>query len=150
MACRKDYRDLTKDERDLFVAALKWLKSTGVIDSFATVHDANFGLAHGGSTFIPWHREFLRLFEEELRSYDPSLSIPYWNEMEDDAVDSLLWSDEFLGQFDSAWGLNRSLGSGTLAASDVVDSALGIASFTSFRFEHERNIHNDGHDWAPS
>ena len=76
MPCRKDYRDLTKDERDRFVAALYHLKSTGVIDTFATEHADNFGVAHGGSTFIPWHREFLRRFEDELRAYDPSLSIP--------------------------------------------------------------------------
>ena len=117
MPCRKDYRDLTKDERDLFVAAVYYLKSTGVIDTFAAEHVDAFPEAHGGSTFLPWHREFLRRFEDELRAYDPSLSIPYWNEMEDQAVDSLLWSSDFLGQFDSAWGLNRSLGSGSLADS---------------------------------
>ena len=48
MTCRKDYRDLTKDERDLFVAALYHLKSTGVIDAYATEHADNFGVAHGG------------------------------------------------------------------------------------------------------
>ena len=78
MPCRKDYRDLSDDERNIFVAALYHLKSTGVIDTYAAEHSANFDVAHGGSTFLPWHREFLRRFEDELRSYDPSISIPYW------------------------------------------------------------------------
>ena len=148
MPYRKDYRDLTEPERDLYVAALHHLKSTGVIDTFADIHVDNFGVAHGGSSFPPWHREFLRLFEGELRAYDPSISIPFWNWMVDRATNSLLWSSNFLGQFDSDWGLGRDLGSGTLPTSDMVDTALDITPYSSFRPELEVTIHNPPHPWV--
>ena len=36
MGVRKNYRNLTADERDRFVDAVKHVKSTGVVDHFAT------------------------------------------------------------------------------------------------------------------
>ncbi|WP_165555543.1 tyrosinase family protein [Kribbella pittospori] len=40
---------------------------------------------HRGPMFFPWHREFLRRFEQDLRtvSGDPTLCLPYWNWSED-------------------------------------------------------------------
>jgi hypothetical protein len=40
---------------------------------------------HRGPMFFPWHREFLRRFEHDLRavSGDPTMCLPYWN-----------WSDD--------------------------------------------------------
>ena len=79
MRCRKNYRDLTSDERDRYVEALHYLKGNGVIDQFANEHGNFFLNAHDGSSFLPWHREFLRRFEDELRVVDSGITIPYWD-----------------------------------------------------------------------
>lgn len=148
MRCRKDYRDLTRAERDRFVSALKYLKDKGVIDSFATLHDNNFGTAHGGSTFLPWHREFLRRFEDELRLYDSRITIPFWDWRDDRSTDSLLWSTEFLGQFDAEWGLGRNLGTGSLPDGDAVTAVLAATPFSNFRAELEGPLHGPPHIWV--
>jgi hypothetical protein len=44
--------------------------------------------AHRGPAFGPWHRELLKLYEQELQSVsgDPNLTLPYWNWTKDQAV----------------------------------------------------------------
>ncbi|WP_172828246.1 tyrosinase family protein [Paenibacillus polymyxa] len=34
---------------------------------------------HGESIFLPWHRVYIRLFEQALQSIDPSVSLPFWD-----------------------------------------------------------------------
>ena len=57
--------------------------------------------AHRGPSFGPWHRELLKLYEEELRSVsgDPNLCLPYWNWTKDrNAADpGFPFFTEFLG-----------------------------------------------------
>ncbi len=73
---RKNYRDLTPDELDRFAQALHHVKSTGLVDDFADLHATHFfHTIHRSSHFLPWHREFLRRFEDGLRSFDPDISI---------------------------------------------------------------------------
>lgn len=148
MSCRRDYRELTAAERARFVAALYHVKAKGVVDAFAADHEVHFTHGHGTSGFLPWHREFLRRFEAELQTYDPRVRIPYWNSPQDRETDSALWHDSFLGQFDSAWGLGRSLGSGTLADPTAVDGALGQSTYSPFRVAAEGSIHNGPHNWV--
>ena len=149
MACRKDYRDLTPTEKDRFVQALHFVKANGVVAQFAADHDAHFSHgAHFSSHFLPWHREFIRRFEVALRAYHPAVSLPYWNSTADTSTSSPLWANDFLGPFDSAWGLNRSLGGATLPTPGDVDTMLGRGTYDAFWPDLETVVHNPPHNWV--
>ena len=148
MTCRKNYRDLTADEKDRFVAALHHLKATGVIDQYASDHENFFHSAHHSAHFLPWHREFLRRFEDELRSFDPGISIPYWNSTEDTSASDPLWDNDFLGQFDAAWNLDRVLEADTMPTPQAVLDTLDLATYDAFWSPLESNIHNPPHRWV--
>lgn len=57
--------------------------------------------AHMGPSFLPWHREFLRLFEEDLQKVNPSVVLPYWDWAADSKRKnpgrSPIWSPSFMG-----------------------------------------------------
>lgn len=150
MPCRKNYRDLTIEERNRFALALHHVKSTGVVDDFANLHAMHFGhIIHRSSHFLPWHREFLRRFEDALRTYDPDITIPYWNSTEDfDTSDPLFWANEFLEEFDSDWSLNRALGSAVLPDPARVQEALNKNSYSEFWPFLEVVVHNPPHVWV--
>lgn len=64
----------------------------------------NCDVAHGGPSFLPWHRAFTRILERALQDFsnDTSISIPYWDwtidsTMKGGALKSSVWSDELLG-----------------------------------------------------
>jgi tyrosinase len=114
MITRKNVRSLTPGERQAYVNALLTLKAEGKYDKYVHWHhhvmqpavlpfeprDSLYrNGAHRGPAFLPWHREFLLQLETELRSVDPSLSIPYWDWTEDaeDPAASIVWSEDFMG-----------------------------------------------------
>lgn len=149
MRCRRDYRDLTSAEKQRFIEALYDAKARGVVDSFADEHEVHFSHGHQNSSFLPWHREFLRRFEAELQVYDARVMLPYWNSSNDQSTGSALWDNSFLGQFDSAWSLGRNLGNGGfLASPDTVDSVLGETTYDVFWDRLEGEVHNGPHPWV--
>src|SRR5687767_2237144 len=148
MRCRKNYRDLTPVERDRFVQALYHVKSTGIVDQFANDHDTFFHDAHHSSHFLPWHREFLRRFENELRTYHPDVTIPYWNSTVDTSPSDPLWNNDFMGQFNAAWGLGRTLGGSTLPTPQRVQDTLALDTYDAFWPDLEGPIHNPPHNWV--
>lgn len=149
MSCRKNYRDLTNVELDRFVQALHHLKSTGLVDQFADEHAAFFHMGiHGSSHFLPWHRDFLRRFEDALRTYHPDISIPYWNSTVDTSPSDPLWDNAFLGQFDAAWGLGRALGAAILPTPEQVQTTLALGTYDVFWENLESTIHNSPHNWV--
>lgn len=107
---RKRVSDLTPFERTRFVNAVKSMKtipsqfepSLNAYDYFVILHQAAFddhdSRAHMHSNFLPWHREFLRRFELELRraGLDETLFVPYWDWAHPGEFDSL-FSDDFVG-----------------------------------------------------
>jgi hypothetical protein len=149
MRCRKNYRDLTTIERDHLVQALYHVKAIGIVDQYAAEHETHFfhGI-HQNSHFLPWHRDFIRRFEDALRTYHPAVTLPYWNSVADTSPSDPLWDNAFLGQFDSAWGLGRALGSDTLPSEGQMNAALGNAGYDTFWPDLEANVHNHPHNWV--
>ncbi|MGB2713656.1 MAG: tyrosinase family protein [Vicinamibacterales bacterium] len=149
MRCRKNYRDLTPVERDRLVQALYHVKALGIVDQYAAEHETHFSHGiHTSSHFLPWHRDFIRRFEDALRTYHPAVTLPYWNSVADTSPSDPLWDNAFLGQFDSAWGLNRALGSDTLPTENQMNTALGHNTYDAFWPDLESNVHNAPHRWV--
>lgn len=149
MRCRKNYRALTSAEKDRFVAALYHVKAIGVVDQFANEHSTLFhhGI-HETSHFLPWHRDFVRRFEDALRAFDARISIPYWNSTVDQSPSDPLWAASFMGQFDAAWSLGRSLGGDTLPTPAQLTTVLGLGTYDVFWDQLENVIHNSPHNWV--
>jgi hypothetical protein len=149
MRCRRDHRDLTPAEKARYVAALYHVKANGVVDAFADEHNIHFMHGHNNSSFLPWHREFIRRFEAELQTYDPRVMLCYWNSSTDQSTGSSLWDASFLGQFNSAWSLGRNLGGGgSLATPETVDEVLDLATYDVFWDDLENRVHNGPHGWV--
>jgi len=140
---------MNNNERDQFVQALIHVKSIGVIDEFARMHAQHFIMGiHRSSHFLPWHREMLLRFELELQKFDQEITIPYWDSTVDRSPTDLLWENNFLGQFNLDWELNRALGSGTLPTTTQVDNNQGRANYDTFWRELEGPIHGPPHNWV--
>jgi len=117
---RKEVRSLSPNEKQNFVDAVKALKANtkdnklgdNRYDDYVLWHaqtmmidagndNAQRNLAHMGPIFLPWHREFLRRFELDLRKEVPDVSIPYWDWAFDASLrfpsESHVWSEDFMG-----------------------------------------------------
>ena len=97
MLTRKNQVSLSADEKSRFIAAVLALKASGKYDQYVRVHRDAGHAAHRGPAFLPWHREFLRRFELDLRSIDPSVTLPYWDWSVDNSPSSSIWNSSFLG-----------------------------------------------------
>lgn len=163
MVCRKNFLNLEPDEKERFVDAVRQLRAEdNGYDRYVDLHRDHFfgGMAHGGSGFLPWHREYLRRFENDLQEIDPDVTLPYWDWTEDAArtPDSSLWADDFMGGDGapvptgpfSEWGIDRFLGRGTargLPTGEEVETALALATFPAFTARFE-GIHGVPHNWV--
>ncbi|HWV23056.1 MAG TPA: tyrosinase family protein [Thermomicrobiales bacterium] len=106
---RKNAKTLTADEKKRYTDAIVTLKNTpspwdaslNTYDQFVVWHRDAFECdnmaAHMGPAFFPWHRMYLRLFEQQLQTVDPSVTVPYWDWTVDDQIDSYIWQDDFMG-----------------------------------------------------
>ncbi|BAZ51049.1 tyrosinase [Nostoc sp. NIES-4103] len=115
---RKNIRDLTNNEKQNYIQAVKALKAkispiTGrsIYDEYVLWHSLATqnadptdpigfrNSAHAGPAFTAWHRYYLYRFEKQLQKVVPGLTIPYWDWTEDtnDPFNSPLWAADFMG-----------------------------------------------------
>ncbi|KAI1275445.1 hypothetical protein F5Y07DRAFT_409269 [Xylaria sp. FL0933] len=85
---RREWRSLTKDEREEYISAAKCLYNVSsklvgegsVQDDFTWVHVLHSGAAHEDASFLPWHRMFVNIYEQKLREHCGFKGqLPYWD-----------------------------------------------------------------------
>lgn len=112
---RKDAKLLSKQEKKELVNAILKLKkvaspynpSVSYYDQFVVWHRMLYAcdpmmtehaqMAHGGSMFLPWHREYILLFENALRDVGhKDITLPYWDWTDPEST-AAVFSDELMG-----------------------------------------------------
>ncbi|MCB0713948.1 MAG: tyrosinase family protein [Ignavibacteriae bacterium] len=155
---------MTQSEKDELVAAFDELRDgPDLINDLASYHNNNFQAIHFNNTgyprswsnpnndvFFAWHRRQIFELEQAMQDINPNLSIPFWDWTVDNSTSSALWDNDFLGQFNSAWSLGRSLGStGSLPSSTNVATVQSITNWQSYVASVENGIvHSGGHIWV--
>lgn len=115
MYVRKNAATLTDDEWQRLNDAIVVLKHTfppgsdvSIYDQFVAIHlgvtelisgpQAGIDGGHGGPAFLPWHREYIRRYENALQAVDPRVSLPYWNwGLGPEAETTALFQDNTMG-----------------------------------------------------
>lgn len=152
---RKDFLDLTDDERNRLAAALNQLYNSGRYPVYPDTHEAGWFNIHRGPAFLPWHRWYVLTLEEELRAIDSEITVPYWDWTRNGAreLDVEPWKS-FLGgrsntggNFDH-WSYTRAASPGaTLPSLDNIIDELQRTTFVAYRGE-EFGSHVPGHPWT--
>lgn len=105
MYIRQNQKNLTSAQRAKFVRAVLELKNNGTYDDFVRIHgqyyvsdgDTGLRVGHMAPSFFPWHRRLILEFERQLRSVDPTVTLPYWDWTRDNSPSSSLWAADFMG-----------------------------------------------------
>lgn len=112
---RRNVKDLSDKERKTYVKAVRKLKETpspytpclSYYDQFVQWHVElsmcdpatmdTMMMAHGGPVFLPWHREFVLLFEDALRDVSgKNITVPYWDWTDPESTEAV-FQDDFMG-----------------------------------------------------
>jgi hypothetical protein len=153
---RKNQKNLTEIEWQRFIHAIEGLAEITMpsprYGEFVEIHrqamDTPAGHAwgaHGGISFLSWHREYLAKLEARLIAINPLVTIPYWSWVEDRLVIPPQLSDPA----DIAdWGITRggSFNGSSLATAADVANLMAIPDFPTFTSTLERApFHNRLH-----
>lgn len=165
---RKDWTEMTNDERDALISAYWELGDDieqdghlgGLIEEMGDFHRFNFSDIHFNSpvitpeldVFLAWHRqasvELQRAMKNQLMS--EWITIPYWDWTLSNSKSDALWGDDWLGPFDTAWSLNRLTDDDGGAPTQItIDNLLNRQDFILFTSLLETSsLHFWGHSWT--
>ena len=154
---RKNQKDLTAGEWTSLKAAISVIaESTAAsprYDEFVDVHaramDTMAGMAwgaHRGINFLSWHREFLAKFEARLQLVNPTVTLPYWDWVNDRAIPTQLADRNAF----PSWPVSRgTLNAGGLPTQPMMNGVMGSGvtppNFNAFRGALESPPHDSVH-----
>jgi hypothetical protein len=124
MGCRKNQATLTGPEKTAFANAVLALKQApsqmglaNRYDDYVQMHVNSMtggnNWAHRRPGFLPWHREYLRRFEQDLQAIDPTVNLPYWDWTVDNSPASSIWGADLMGG--DGTGVNHKVETGPFA-----------------------------------
>lgn len=114
MYTRKNVKILTSTEKQNLIKAIKAVKATGKYDKYVQMHaDAAAhpcpatvlatyrNAAHQGPAFLPWHRNYLLLYERDLQAAVPGVTLPFWDWAADSSLSNpataTVWGSDLMG-----------------------------------------------------
>ena len=154
---RKDFNDLTAEEKTSFADAMNWMQAQGRIRKFADGHSKMADQIHWVPQFLPWHRWMLWQFEQELMYFDPDVRLPYWDTSRDENCDfeSGMLRDFFGGRENkpgpfSHWDINRAPSDpfSWSPSTGHIRARMTQDSFKEFRRIENNPMHTWAHDWV--
>ncbi len=152
---RKNQSNLTAQEWQALINALVALRGLGNptprYGAFVDVHVRAMsmsGMSWGvhtmqgmvGRNFLAWHRRFILRFEQQLQKVDATVSLPYWDTVQNPQIPAALNAPAFV----SSWGLIRHWNPSYLPTAADVTSVNARTTFVSFQSALER-IHGGVH-----
>lgn len=165
---RKNFREMTESEKiDLVNAFYQLRQGEDLINDLAEFHrdffnfdgtsdperlDIHINLPDEPEReiFFAWHRRQMMELEHAMQEINPNISIPFVDWGIDNSSNSPLWDENFMGQFNDDWSLNRSLGAiSQLPTTEVINNAQDFSSdFFTYSNNVERgNVHSGPHLW---
>jgi len=165
---RKDWTEMTNDERDVLISAYWELGDDlnqngplgGLVNEIGLFHNANFSDIHWNSpittpeldVFLAWHRqasiELQRAMKNQL--VNEWITIPYWDWTFSNLKSDDLWGNDWLGPFNSAWDLERlPTHDGVPPSQSLINGISNFNDFIIFSGNLESSIlHTWGHFWT--
>ncbi|WP_168155204.1 tyrosinase family protein [Mangrovimonas xylaniphaga] len=102
--------------------------------------------------FFAWHRRQMFEMEQAMQAINPIISIPWWDSSVDQSTSSPVWNQDFMGQFNAAWVLNRNYVNNDinlLPTPQEVSNVQAIQDFLDYANTMERGrVHAGAHRWV--
>jgi len=148
---RKNQKDLTHSEKDAFNGALQSAEADGSYARIAAIHSDMSHRMHsimgggfvGDMRFLPWHRVYCFILEQQLQMYQPDIRIPYWDWANDHTLPSWLYLPSGVTR-----GPDRRYRLPTQGDIDTLLNATDYVSFTEDPTQGLEAYHNTVHMWV--
>jgi Common central domain of tyrosinase len=147
---RKNQKDLTQSEKNAFNSALQSAEADGSYARITAIHTDKSHRMHssmgggfvGGMRFLPWHRVYCFILEQQLQMHQPDIQIPYWDWANDHTLPSWVYLPSGVTRGpDTSWSLPTQ--------GDI--DALNQTNYVNFVYDYPKGLeeyHNTVHMWV--
>lgn len=94
-----------------------------------------------GTNFFAWHRQLILRFEKRLQKVHATITLPYWDAVNDRELPQALNDPELL----KSWSVSRDWNSTELPSANDQKAVLTIPTFSAFQSALEASVHNAVH-----